>query len=82
MVNASPPRGAPVYSPGDILVETAEGGSYQVSRVGANGSAYVLGFQNSEPAALGMASRATSGYQRVFMRLAPGSDEYRLVDGQ
>ena len=74
------PRLNVVYSPGDILVEAAEGGSFQVSRVGANGGAYVLGFQQSEPAALGMAGRATSGHQRVYLRLAPGSDEYRLVE--
>ena len=68
-----------VYAPGDVLVEAAEGGTYQVSRIAANGSSYVLGFQSSEPSALGMAGRATSGSQRVFLRLAAGSDEYRLV---
>jgi hypothetical protein len=70
-----------IYSAGDILVEAAEGGGYQVSRVNSNGrSSRVLGFQNSEPAAIGMASRATSAYQRVFLRVAPGPDGYRVVD--
>ena len=73
------PRLSAVYSPGDVLVEAAEGGSYQVSRVGANGSTYVLGFQNSQPSALGMAGRATSGSQRVYLRVAADSDEYRVV---
>jgi hypothetical protein len=70
-----------IYSAGDILVEAADGGGYQVSRVNAGGrSSHVLGFQSSEKAALGMADRATSAYQRVFFRVAPGSDEYRVVD--
>ena len=70
----------PIYSAGDILVEEAEGGSYQVSRVSANGrSSHVLGFQRNQAAALLMAGRATSGFQRVFLRLEPGSAEYRLV---
>ena len=72
-------RSNAVYSPGDVLVEAAEGGGYQVSRIAANGNIYVLGFQNSEPSALGMAGRATSGSQRVFLRVASGSDEYRVV---
>jgi hypothetical protein len=71
---------APTYLPGDILVAAADDGTHQVSRVSANGhSAYVLGFQKTQPAALLMAARATSGYQRVFVQLELGSAEYRLV---
>ena len=70
-----------IYSAGDILVEAADGGGYQVSRVNAGGrSSRVLGFQSSEKAAISMADRSTSAYQRVFLRVAPGSDEYRVVD--
>ena len=74
------PTSAPIYAAGDILLEEAEGGTYQVSRVSANGrTSHVLGFQRNQPAALLMAARATSGYQRIFLRVAAGSDEYRLV---
>lgn len=70
----------PLYSAGDILVAPADGG-YQVSRVSANGrSSHVMGFQKTQPAALLMAARATSGYQRVYLRSEPGLSEYRLVD--
>ncbi len=75
----SPLKDTP-YSAGDILVEQAEGGSYQVSRVSADGrSGHVLGVQRNQAAALLMAGRATSGFQRVFLRLESGSPEYRLV---
>jgi hypothetical protein len=70
----------PIYSAGDILVSPADG-AYQVSRVSADGrSSHVLGFQKTQPAALHMAARATSGYQRVFLRHEPGVSEYRLVE--
>jgi hypothetical protein len=70
----------PIYSSGDVLVALAEDGSYQVSRVSANGrSSHVMGCQRTQPAALSMASRATSGYQKVYLRPDLGSD-YRLVD--
>ncbi|HKW03082.1 MAG TPA: hypothetical protein VJN96_24865 [Vicinamibacterales bacterium] len=80
MTDPGSPPAAPIYAAGDILLEEAEGGTYQVSRVSANGrTSYVLGFQRNQPAALLMAARATSGFQRVFMRIAAGSDGYRLV---
>lgn len=70
----------PTYGAGDILVSAADGG-YQVSRVSANGrSSYVLGFQKTQPAALHMAARATSGYQRVFLRHEASLSDYRLVE--
>jgi hypothetical protein len=69
------------YSSGDVLVSAIGDGTYQVSRVSANGSSiYVLGFQNTQPAALLMAARATSGRQRVFLRADAGSTEYRPAD--
>jgi hypothetical protein len=81
MPAAGLPPTDPVYSPGDILVAAAEGGSYQVSRVSANGrSTYVLGFQKTQPAALIMAARATSGDQRVFLSTELGPAQYQLVD--
>lgn len=80
MTDPAAPPADPIYAAGDILLEEAEGGTYQVSRVSANGrTSHVLGFQRNQPAALLMAARATSGYQRVFMRIGSGSDEYRLV---
>lgn len=70
----------PIYSAGDILVSAVDGG-YQVSRVSGNGrSTHVMGFQKTQPAALHMAARATSGYQRVFLRPESGVTEYRLVE--
>jgi hypothetical protein len=54
---------------GDLIVASMAGGSYQVSRVGANGrSEHVLGHQRDRPSALGFAARAASGEQRVFLR--------------
>jgi len=80
MRDATSPPTAPIYAAGDILVEAVEDGSYRVSRVSANGtSSHVMGFQKTQPAALGMAHRATSGYQRVFLRPEPGA-EFRLVE--
>jgi hypothetical protein len=80
MPDAPSPEPGPIYSAGDILVEEAEGGSYQVSRVSANGrSSHVLSVQRNQAAALVLAGRATSGFQRVFLRVEPGSAEYRLV---
>ena len=68
------------YSAGDVLVSQAEDGSFQVSRVSANGrSSHVMGCQPSEPAALLMAGRATSGYQRVFLKHGADTD-FRPVD--
>ena len=78
----SPPV-VPHYEAGDILVApTQEGdGSYQVSRVAANGhSTHVMSVQRTQPAALLTAMRATSGYQRVFLRSDAAAEEYRLVD--
>jgi len=69
-----------LYAPGDVLVAQVEDGTYQVSRVTANGhSLHVMGFQRTQPAALLMAARATSGYQRVFLRSEGASPEYRPV---
>ena len=80
MLHTGSPPSDPIYSAGDILVEEAEGGTYLVSRVSANGrTSHVLGVQRNQSAALVMAERATSGYQRVFLRLEAGSAEYRLV---
>jgi hypothetical protein len=68
------------YSAGDVLVTRSEDGSFQVSRVSANGrSVHVMGYQQTEPAALLMASRATSGYQRVFLKTEGASPEYHPV---
>ncbi len=80
MTDPRPLPSDPIYSAGDILVEEAEGGNYQVSRVSANGhSSHVLSVQRNQAAALILAGRATSGFQRVFLRLEPGSAEYRLI---
>jgi len=81
MAPDSAPAADATFAAGDILVARSEDGSFQVSRVSANGrSAHVMGCQQTEPAALLMASRATSGYQRVFLRNAEGTTpEYRLV---
>ncbi len=40
---------------------------------------HVMGYQQTEPAALLMAARATSGYQRVLLRTEGASPEYRVV---
>ncbi len=78
MTPDNPPADRPVYDPGDILVAKSADGSFQVSRVSANGrSLYVMGSQATEPAAVRMASRGTSGLQRVFIRNDAG--DYRLV---
>jgi len=70
----------PIYTAGDILVAVQADGSYEISRVSANGrAAYVMGVQVSQPAALRMAERATSGFQRVFLRSNPASSEYLPV---
>jgi hypothetical protein len=69
-----------MYAAGDVLVAKSEDGSFQVSRVSANGrSVHVMGYQQTEPAALLMAGRATSGYQRVLLRTEGASPEYRVV---
>ena len=74
------PASDATFSAGDVLVAKSEDGSFQVSRVSANGhSSHVMGCQQTEPAALLMASRATSGYQRVFLRTDGGTAEYRLI---
>ena len=76
--NPAPSR--PMYDPGDVLIAKVADGSFQVSRVSANGhSLYVMGSQSTEPAALRMAERATSGSQRVFIRGEGGTGEYKLV---
>ncbi len=75
-----PTPAAPLYSSGDVLVALSEDGSYQVSRVSANGRlGHVMGSQRTQPAALTMAARATSGGQRVYLR-PDGASDYRLVD--
>ena len=80
MAHDAAPESHATFSAGDILVSRCEDGSFQVSRVSANGrSVHVMGCQQSEPAALLMASRATSGYQRVFLRTEGATPEYRLV---
>jgi hypothetical protein len=70
----------PAYVAGDILVALTAAGDYEVSRVSGNGrSTHVMGVRTSQPAALAMADRATSGYQRVFLRADLSSMTYRLV---
>jgi hypothetical protein len=70
-----------VYEPGDILVGPADGdeGCFQVSRVSANRSLYVMGVQRSQSAALLMAARGTSGMQRVFLLQDGSVTDYRVV---
>ena len=80
MPDPTPAPVVPIYSSGDVLVAQSEDGSYQVARVSANGRAsHVMGCQRTQPAALSMAARATSGTQRVYLRPDRGL-EYRLVD--
>ena len=77
-VNAA--AGRPVYDAGDVLVAKMPDGSFQVSRVSANGrSSHVMGCQTTEPAAMRMATGATSGLQRVFLKGDGATAEYRLV---
>ena len=78
----SQPRAeSPTYEPGDILVGPAadDDGCYQVSRVSANRSLYVMGVQRSQSAALLMAARGTSGVQRVFLLQDGSTTDYRVV---
>ena len=72
---------ATAYEPGDILVSPAaeDDGCYQVSRVSANRSLYVMGVQRSQSAALLMAARGTSGVQRVFLLQDGSTTDYRVV---
>jgi hypothetical protein len=80
MAQNSTPASDATFAAGDILVARSEDGSFQVSRVSANGrSTHVMGCQQTEPAALLMASRATSGNQRVFLRTEGATLDYRLV---
>jgi hypothetical protein len=80
MAQESAPASDATFSAGDILVARSDDGSFQVSRVSANGrSAHVMGCQQTEPAALLMASRATSGNQRVFLRADGATPEYRVI---
>jgi hypothetical protein len=80
MAQNSTPASDATFAAGDILVARSEDGSFQVSRVSANGrSTHVMGCQQTEPAALLMASRATSGNQRVFLRAEGAASDYRLV---
>ena len=80
MAHNSTPASDATIADGDILVARSEDGSFQVSRVSANGrSTHVMGCQQTEPAALLMASRATSGNQRVFLRTEGAASDYRLV---
>ena len=72
----------PLYAAGDILVTPAAGGAdagFEVSRVSANGrSSHVMSVQTTQSAALQSASRAVSGFQRVFVQSdTPG--EFRVV---
>jgi len=72
---------SPTYEPGDILVGPAaeDDGCYQVARVSANRSLYVMGVQRSRSAALLMAARGTSGVQRVFLLQDGSTTDYRVV---
>ena len=79
MAQVPPPATDPLYAAGDILVTPVADGAYEVLRVSANGrSTHVMGVRTTRPAALMMAGRATSGYQRVFLR-DPSETEYHLV---
>jgi hypothetical protein len=76
----TPPVERLIYDAGDVLIAKVADGSFQISRVSANGrSTHVMGCQTTEPAAVRMASRATSGLQRVFLKAEGESGEYRLV---
>ena len=68
------------YTAGDILVVAVADGFYQVSRVSGNGrSTHVMSVQNTQPAAIAMARRSTSGNQRVFLRAPPRPTEYLVI---
>ena len=74
------PAPVPPYDGGDVLVAAIADGFYQVARVSANGrSTHVMGVQKTQPAAIAMARRSTSGNQRVFIRAHPRPTEYVLV---
>ena len=77
-MNAAAER--PVYDAGDVLVAKMPDGSFQISRVSANGrSTHVMGCQTTEPAAMRVATGATSGRQRVFLKGEGETAEYRFV---
>ncbi len=80
MIDTPSPADLPVYGAGDLLIAKMPDGTFQVSRVSANGrSSHVMGYQSTEPAAVRMATGATSGPQRVFLRGEGELAEYRLV---
>jgi len=68
------------YAAGDLLVSRAEG-AFLIARVSANGvSSHVLGYRMTEPAAILMAGRATSGDQRVFLQSRADPSKYAVVE--
>jgi hypothetical protein len=70
----------PIYEAGDVLIARMPDGSFQVSRVSANGrSSHVMGCQTNEVAAMRVATGATSGRQRVFLKADGETGDYRLV---
>jgi hypothetical protein len=74
---------APAYGAGDVLVSPSAGDAdaYDVSRVSANGrSTHVMGVQATQFAALQMAARATSGFQRVFLQSTRAGDFQQVSD--
>ncbi|HXT71388.1 MAG TPA: hypothetical protein VN700_16640 [Vicinamibacterales bacterium] len=80
MPDANAPADRPVFGVGDVLIAKMPDGSFQISRVSANGrSSHVMGCQSTAPAAMRMATSATSGPQRVFLKGEGESGEYSLV---
>lgn len=80
MSDATPLADGPVFGVGDLLIAKMPDGTFQVSRVSANGrSSHVIGYQSTQPAATRMATGATSGPQRVFLKSEGESGEYSLV---
>ena len=78
--DVNPATHRPVYDAGDVLIVKMPDGSFQVSRVSANGrSSHVMGCKTTEPEAMRMATGATSGLQRVFFNSDGETGEYRLV---
>jgi hypothetical protein len=69
MTSAGQELTEPGYAIGDVLVAAVGDGSFEVSRVSANGrDARIMSVQTSQASALRVAERATSGGQRVFLR--------------
>ena len=79
-----PESNAPVdrsaFGVGDVLIAKMPDGTFQVSRVSANGrSSHVIGYQSTQPAAMRMATGATSGPQRVLLKGEGESGEFSPV---